>query len=324
MIDKKLFKEAIKIKYRLIFVGILSVISGSIILWQMSILAKVVAGIFIEKKSGLNFSNDFILFFVLIIARTFVGWLKEYVAKNASAILKRDIREKLVNKIFELGPVGLGDKSTGETINLVDEGVEVLDEYFSGYIPQIFTVALLPIIILMVAFTKDKLTSMIFLFTAPIIPIMMTLIGKAADEKSKKQWKTLGRISGYFFEILQGLTTLKIFNMSKSQSKSVYKMSEEFRRSTMNVLKIAFLSAFTLEFLSTVSTALVAVSLAVRLINKNLSFEVAFFLLLIAPEFYLPFRQLGVKFHSGISGVTAYEKIDELLNFKFKGGDDYE
>jgi ATP-binding cassette subfamily C protein CydD len=153
----------------------------------------------------------------------------------------------------------------------------------------------------------------VLLVTAPLIPVFMTLIGKAAGILAERQYAELGRMSAHFFDVMQGLTTLKLFNRSKRQSQTIAGVTDQFRQATLKVLRVAFLSAFTLELLSTISIALVAVEIGLRLLHGGIDFEPAIFLLIIAPEFYLPLRALGAKFHAGQDGVAAAERIFSVL-----------
>ncbi len=152
------------------------------------------------------------------------------------------------------------------------------------------------------------------LLTAPLIPIFMYLIGKTAERLTKRQWDTLSRLSAHFLDSLQGLTTLKELGRSKEHANSIAEASDRFRDVTLSVLRVTFLSALVLELVATVSTAVVAVEVGLRLLYGQLAFQQAFFLLLLAPEFYLPLRMLGLRFHAGMSGTTAARRIFEILD----------
>ncbi len=157
------------------------------------------------------------------------------------------------------------------------------------------------------------------LLTAPLIPVFMVLIGDRADAMTKRQWHTLSRMSAHFLDVLQGLTTLKLLGRSQAQIGVIRQVSEQFRSRTMGVLRVAFLSALVLEMVATLSTAIVAVEIGLRLLYGRLDFEQALFVLLLAPEFYLPLRLLGTRFHAGVAGVTAAGRIFEILDDKGVG-----
>ncbi len=170
-----------------------------------------------------------------------------------------------------------------------------------------------PLIILVVVFPLDWLTGLIFLLTAPLIPLFMVLIGKEAEKRTSRQWRLLGRLSTHFLDVLQGLRTLKAFGLSKRQGRVIRSVSEEYARVTLGVLRVAFLSALALELLATISTAIVAVQIGLRLLYGQITFVESLFILILAPEFYFPLRQLGAAYHSGMDGIAAAGRIYALL-----------
>ena len=172
---------------------------------------------------------------------------------------------------------------------------------------------IVPVLVLGVVFPIDWLTGLIFVLTAPLIPLFMVLIGKEAEKRTDHQWKLLGRLSGHFLDVLQGLRTLKAFGLSQRQGKVIRSMSEEYAAVTLGVLRIAFLSALTLELLATISTAVVAVQIGLRLMYARIDFASSLFILILAPEFYFPLRQLGAAFHAGMDGIAAAGSIFSLL-----------
>jgi ATP-binding cassette subfamily C protein CydD len=224
------------------------------------------------------------------------------------------LRQALFVKILDLGPIQLQQFRTGEIASQIGQGVDRLDPYFRTYLPQLGLAAMIPLTIMGVVFPVDWLTGLIFLLTAPLIPLFMVLIGKEAEKETERQWKLLSRLSGHFLDVLQGIRTLKTFGLSGRQGKVIRDVSEEYASVTLGVLRIAFLSALTLELLATISTAIVAVQIGLRLLNGGLTFANALFVLILAPEFYQPLRQLGASFHSGMDGVSAAEKIFEFLS----------
>ncbi|HZD58782.1 MAG TPA: thiol reductant ABC exporter subunit CydD, partial [Anaerolineales bacterium] len=203
---------------------------------------------------------------------------------------------------------------TGELVNTAVEGIEQLEAYFSQYLPQLLLAVLIPVTYLAVIFPLDRISGIVLLFTAPLIPLFMLLIGDVANRLTKQRWERMSRMSAYFLDILQGLTTLKILGRSKDQIKVIALVSERFRHTTLEVLRVAFLSALALELVASLSTAVVAVEIGLRLLHGRLAFEQALFVLLLAPEFYLPLRALGTRFHTGMTGVRAAERIFEIIS----------
>ena len=172
----------------------------------------------------------------------------------------------------------------------------------------------MPLTILLFTFPLDPTSGLVLLFTAPLIPIFMVLIGNQADKMTRRQWTSLSRMSAHFLDVLQGLTTLKILGRSREQAETIARVSYRFGQTTMAVLRVAFLSALVLELVATLSIAIVAVEIGLRLLYGRLIFAEALFILILAPDFYLPLRILGTRFHAGMSGVTAANRIFEVLD----------
>ena len=218
-----------------------------------------------------------------------------------------------MDKINRLGPIYTKGERSGEMSNTITNGVQALDAYFSQYIPQLFFSSLIPIIVLFFVFPRDLLSGVVMVVTAPIIPVFMILIGHLAQSITQKQWKSLSRMSAYFLDVLQGITTLRILGRGRAEEQKIAQVSDAFRKTTMNVLKVAFLSALVLEMAATISTAVIAVEIGLRLLYGKMLFEPALFILILAPEFYQPMRQLGARFHAGMEGIAAAERIFEIL-----------
>jgi ATP-binding cassette subfamily C protein CydD len=193
------------------------------------------------------------------------------------------------------------------------EGIERLDPYISRYLPQIYLSVLAPLLILLFIFPLDWSSAVLLLITAPIIPLLMFLIGSYAEQHMQRQWLALSRMSAHFLDVIQGLTTIKLFGREMAERERIARISEGFRTKTMQVLRIAFLSGGVLEFMTTAAIGLVAVTLGIRLLNRGISFEDAFLVLLLAPEFYRPLRDLGTHRHAGMEGKASAQRIAELL-----------
>ena len=193
------------------------------------------------------------------------------------------------------------------------QGLDALDGYFSQFLPQLSLAALIPVCILVSVFPLDWISALVFLLTAPLLPIFMILIGGAAEKLTRKQWGALSRMSAHFLETLQGLATLKALNQSEKAGDKIKSVSEQYRLTTLKVLRVTFLSSLALELVSTISVAVVAVQIGLRLLTGGIGFEQAFFILVVAPDFYLPLRQLGLRFHVATAGVSAARRIFEVL-----------
>lgn len=291
-------------------------LAGLLTIWQARNLATVVDGVFLQKFSLEQVTTPLIFILLAISGRTLLTWLNEVAANAVAVKIKTDLRERLFAHILKLGPAYSRGQRTGELTTAAVEGIEALDAYFSQYLPQLVITALVPISILFFVFPIDLLTGLVFLITAPLIPFFMIIIGKGAEAVTKRQYETLRLLSSHFLDSLQGLTTLKLFGQSKGQAKNVAKVAEQFRDRTLGVLRITFLSALALEMLATISTAIVAVEIGFRLLYNRMEFMPALFLLVLAPEFYMPLRALGARFHAGMNGTTAAKRIYEILDTK--------
>ena len=251
---------------------------------------------------------------ILILGRGLLLGLSERISAQAALKIKTAMRHTLLEKLTLLGPSYIEQPGHGATLNTLHNGVEALHDYYANYLPSVAYSALIPLAILMVIFPTDWKAGLIFLFTAPLIPLFMILVGHKAERLNQQRWQQLAVLGNYFFDRLQGLTQLKLFNATAHELKQIAKISDDFRHATLNVLKIAFLSSFALEFLATISVALVAVIIGFRLFFGTLDFATGFVVLLLAPEFYLPLRQLGSHYHARLEGISAAADMLKILN----------
>lgn len=314
MLDKRLLNEAKGQSSRFAALIGLGLANGVLAVLQAGFITKVINGAFLEEGDLLSMKYWLGLLLAAMAVKAAIVWIAGICAHSLAAKIKTDIRKRLVDRIFAAGPVTMATASSGELANTLVQGVENLEPYFARYIPQLASAVLIPLLILAVAMPLDVTSGVIMLVTAPLIPVFMILIGKLAEHRSKQQWDKLSRLSAHFLDVMRGLTTLKIFGRSKEQVEVIARMSEQFRDTTLSVLKIAFLSSLALELLTTISIAIIAVSVGLRLLYGQMDFTHAFFLLLLAPEFYLPLRQMGSHFHAGIAGKAAAKSIFALLD----------
>jgi ATP-binding cassette subfamily C protein CydD len=287
--------------------------SGALVILQALLLGRVITAVFLESYDLAGVQKWLLMLLGIAFVRAVAGYLGEVSSGTLAVRIKTRLRQGLMDHLFELGPGPLRYENSGEIITTVTQGVEQLDAYFSQYLPQVILAALIPLTILAVVFPIDLLSGIILLLTAPLIPIFMILIGKGTEAVTNRQYLALSRLGVHFLDTLQGLRELKLFGQSKAQSDRLQASGEKYRAATMTVLRVAFLSALALELVGTISTAVIAVQIGLRLLYGHLQFEQAFFILIIAPEFYLPLRLLGQRFHAGISGITAAKRIFAFL-----------
>lgn len=240
--------------------------------------------------------------------------LSERQAVAAAAEVKQRVRNLLYRRLLESRP---GD--TGALVEAVTAGVEGLEPYVGRFLPHLALAALLPLFALSFVFPAEWRSGLVLLFSAPFIPLFMVLIGQGSEKLNRRQWSRLSRMAGHLLDLVQGLPDLKIFGAAKREAEVVARISDHYRQGTMSVLRVAFLSAFTLEFFATVGTAVVAIVVGFRLLNASLTLADGLFVLLLTPEFYLPFRTLGLSYHSRMQGVAAAERIAPLLEMPLDG-----
>ncbi|MEI7556571.1 thiol reductant ABC exporter subunit CydD [Candidatus Chlorohelix sp.] len=313
-LDKRLLQQTGNARRYLVITISLSLVIGILTVTQAHFMSQIIEGVFLSSLNLEQVSGWLLFLLLAILLRTILVWGSDLAADRAARNVKTNLREKLFSHLFKLGPAYSKGERTGELTHTVGEGVESLDALFSQYLPQIFITVLVPLTILIAVFSADTLSGIVLLVTAPVLPFFMELIGRMASALTRKQYKSMSLLSAHFLDVLQGLTTLKLFGRSKLQEKNIANISESFRRLTMRVLKVAFLSALVLEIGATISTAIVAVEIGLRLVYAQIGFQSALFVLLLAPEFYMPFRALGARFHAGMSGFAAAQRIFEILD----------
>jgi ATP-binding cassette subfamily C protein CydCD len=287
--------------------------AGVFTVLQAGLFSRIVDRVFLAGWTLADAARLMAILLGVILLRYLLTWGSELAANAISRGVRIDLRSAVYQRLLELGPGYARGERTGELSSTALEGIEALDAYFSQYLPGLALAALVPLTYLVVVFPLDPLSGLVLLLTAPLIPLFMVLIGNAAQALTRRQWGTLSRMSAYFLDVLQGLTTLKLLGRSRAQTQVIAEVSERFRQHTMSVLRVTFLSALVLEMVATLSTAVVAVEVGLRLLYGRLPFEQALFVLLLAPEFYLPLRLLGTRFHAGMSGVAAAQRIFAIL-----------
>ncbi|MBN1992017.1 MAG: thiol reductant ABC exporter subunit CydD [Anaerolineae bacterium] len=314
MFSKRLWRQARSSQLNLILTITLSLLGGMVIIGQAYYLSRVISRVFLEQHTLVEVQPLLLALLVLSVARAAFTWSGQVTAQRVAGQVKSNLRNRLTAHLLALGPTYTHGERSGELANTAVQGIEALEAYFSQYLPQLATAALIPLTILMVVFPLDPTTGLVLLFTAPLIPIFMALIGHQADKMTRRQWTALSRMSAHFLDVLQGLATLKILGRSRAQSKTIAQVSYRFGQTTMSVLRVAFLSALVLELVATLSIAIVAVEIGLRLLYGRFIFAEALFILILAPEFYLPLRLLGARFHAGMSGVATAQRIFAVLD----------
>jgi ATP-binding cassette subfamily C protein CydD len=288
--------------------------SGLLLILQAWLLASTVDAVVFDKAILQQVMPWLWGLLLLFLLRALLAWASEQVAFQAAVRVKLEVRESLYRHVQQLGPAWLSGERSGDIVNAVSDGVEALEAYYARYLPAMSLITMVPLAILVFVVPHDWLAAVILLVTAPLIPVFMVLIGKGAEQRNQQQWRQLAWMSAHFLDVIQGLTTLRLFNASRREAQMIARISDEYRRGTMSVLRIAFLSSFVLEFFSTVSIAIVAVLVGFRLYWGELDFMHGLFVLLLAPEFYLPMRNLGTQYHARMEAIGAAERMLEILH----------
>src|SRR2546421_124132 len=311
--NKELFRQIKNARSALTLTITFGVLGAVAMIAQMAFLSRIVDRVFLAHESLAQVSHFLFLLLGVIVVRGGLVWAREVTAQQGAIRIKSELRERLFAHLLHLGPAYSKGERTGELAATMSEGIERLDGYVSRYLPQVALSALVPFLIVAYILSLDWSSALLLLVTGPIIPLLMVLVGSYAEDHIQRQWIALSRMSAHFLDVVQGLPTLQLFGRSGAERERIARVSERFRDKTMKVLRVAFLSGAVLEFLTAIAIGLVAVTLGLRLLDGGISFEQAFLVLLLAPEFYRPLRELGVHRHAGMEGKAAAKRIIEIL-----------
>jgi ATP-binding cassette subfamily C protein CydCD len=312
-IDPRLLRYARATRLFLMAVVGLGVVGAGLVIAQAMLIAEVVVGAFQHELAVAELRTPLLLLVAVAGGRAFVSWLTELAAHRASAAVKSELRGRLLQRAGALGPGWLSGQRTGSLVALATRGVDALDDYFSRYLPQLGLAVVVPVAVLARIVTEDWVSAAIIVGTLPLIPVFMMLIGWVTQSQMDRQWRLLSRLSGHFLDVVAGLPTLKVFGRAKAQAESIRQITGEYRQATMRTLRIAFISSFALELLATISVALVAVTIGMRLVHGEMALYDGLVVLVLAPEAYLPLRQVGAQYHAAAEGLSAAEEIFSVL-----------
>ncbi|MFB7459709.1 thiol reductant ABC exporter subunit CydD [Streptomyces sp. NPDC056188] len=312
-IDPRLLRHARATRLFLVAVVGLGAVGACLVIAQAMLIAEVVVGAFQHRMPVAELRTPLLLLALVACGRALVAWLTELAAHRASAAVKSELRGRLLERAAALGPGWLSGQRTGSLVALATRGVDALDDYFSRYLPQLGLAVAVPVAVLARIVTEDWVSAAIIVATLPLIPVFMMLIGWATQSRMDRQWRLLSQLSGHFLDVVAGLPTLKVFGRAKAQAESIRRITGEYRRATMRTLRIAFLSSFALELLATLSVALVAVTIGMRLVSGDMDLYIGLVILVLAPEAYLPLRQVGAQYHAAAEGLAAAEEIFTVL-----------
>jgi len=278
--------------------------------WLLSqSITRAVAGSSIE-----SLSRTVAALAAVVVVRAVLVWLLEVAANRGAAAVKSQLRTAVLARLAERGPDWLAGQQGARVATVVTSGLDALDNYFARYLPQLLLTAIATPILILVMLWQDPASGITVIIVLPFIPIFMILIGHATQAVQRQQWEALQRLSSGFLDVVGGLATLKIFGRDRRQTARLTGLTEEYRGRTMTVLRVSFLSGFVLELAGSLSVALIAVSIGLRLVDGSLLLGVGLFVLLLAPEAFLPLRQVGAQFHAAADGLAAAEEVFAILD----------
>jgi len=296
-----------------------------LLILQAWLLAQIINSV-VFGEADLNRVAPWLWPLLLLFAlRAGIAWASEQSAFRAAAQVKISLRDRLYRHIQAAGPAWMAGQRSGAIAEDLSRGIESIEAYYARYLPAMSLTALIPLAILIVVLPLDWLTALIMLVTAPLIPVFMILIGSSVERLNQQLWKDLARMGAHFLDVIQGMTTLKLFNASRREAEVIARISDDYRASTMRVLRVAFLTSAVLELFSTLGIAIIAVFIGFRLYQLDLpipdliappeiSFVTGFFILLLAPEFYAPLRNLGTHYHGRMEAIAAAERLVAVLD----------
>ncbi|MBR2627408.1 MAG: thiol reductant ABC exporter subunit CydD [Peptococcaceae bacterium] len=303
-----------KDKYYLAGIVLFGLLEALLIILQMYVISGIADAVFLKGTSVILLQHEFAVLALLMAGVVLSARAGGYLADGLAFSVKDAVASLLLDKMDRLGGVYGSGTDSGSCMMLLTDGVERLEEFFARLLPQAVKTALIPVLFFAFVFPVDWISGLLLLITVPIIIVFMMLIGRFSKSASEKQWSVLNRISGYLHDAMVYLPWLKLWGKAEESALKVEKLADDFRVRTLKVMQIAFLSAFVLEFFTMIGVALVAVTLGVRLVEGMVDFRMALFVILLAPEFYVPLRTLGGKYHDSIRAMSAFKDISAFLN----------
>jgi len=312
--DRRLLREAPAIRRFLIGSFTLAALSAVLVIVWAELIGRIVTRVFLSGGDLASISSLLGLLVGIAALRACVGWALETSGQATSQQVRGRLRRCALEQVFRARPGGLGDLRTGEVATSATSGLDALDPYFSRFLPQlVLAAAVAPAILVWVAF-RDPVSALIMALTLPLIPLFAVLIGRAAEARTKRRLQALSLLSAHFLDVVRGLATLRAYRRGRAQVETIGQTSEQFREETMGTLRIAFLSALALELASTMSIALIAAVIGIRLVNGDVQLAPSFAVLVLAPELYLPLRSVAAQFHASADGLAAARRVFELID----------
>lgn len=317
-IDPRLFRFSKSSRGFTIASVVIAIFGAALTITQSAFLAHLITQVFEQNKLIEELKSPIQVLALVFLGKAALSYIGERIAAVASASIRRDLRMQLVEKIFSSDVAS--KKGPAEISLLATRGIDNLDPYFAKFIPQLFIASVVPLIVGIAIAFKDFISGIVIICTIPLIPFFGILIGRFTASATQKKWQTLAILSGYYLDLISGIATLKLFGRSKQQAKRLQEVGDDYRSETMKVLRISFLSSLALELIATLSVALIAVTIGIRLVNGSITLQTGLFVLVLAPEVYWPIRQVSAQFHAASDGAEAANQIFEILETSQNNG----
>lgn len=311
-VDPRLFRAAQSSRSHLAITALLGIATAVLVVTQAGVLASAVARI-IDRRGADGLQFLILALAAIVLLRAAASWAQEVTAQRASAEVKSELRQQLVRRAVQAGADPTQHHHRAEVAALAGGGLDALDGYFSKYLPQLVLAVVVPAVVLLQMLRLDLIATITVAVTLPLIPVFMVLVGRATETANARRWDALSRLSHHFLDVVEGMPTLRAFGRGRAQAELVRASTDQYRTTTMATLRIAFLSSLILETLATLSVALVAVGIGLRLVDGGLSLRTGLFVILLAPEAYLPLRQVGAHYHASAAGLAAADAAFTLL-----------
>ena len=312
-LDSRLLRHAAAGRRYLAFSSLIAVTSGLLVIVAAFAISELVVLAFQDRARLADMRGPLIVLGLAVLGRAMLAWAGQVAAHRAAADVKSQLRRRLLTHTIKLGPSWLARQQVGDLATLATHGVEAIDDYFAQYLPAVITALFLPATVVVVVLSQDLLAGVIILSTLVLIPLFGALIGRGTAHATRRQWRTLAVLGGHFLDVVQGLPTLLLFGRAKGQVEAIRGRADEHRRATMKTLRLTFLSSSALEFIATISVAVVAVSIGLRLLHGEIDLRTGLAVLILAPEAYAPLRQVAAQFHASAAGVAAAESIFAVI-----------
>lgn len=310
-LDPRLLRWAGSTRRFLIVAVLLGCVTAVLVVAQAWLITDIVVGAFQQGADVAAVSASLGALVIVVIVRALVVWGSEWAAARTGARAKRELRAAAVDALVVRGE-GTPPSSSATTA-LVTRGIDALDGYYARYLPQLVLAVIVPVVILGVVVGRDLLSAVVIALTLPLIPVFMVLVGMYTRGRVDRQWSALSRLNGQFLDFVEGLPTLMVFGRAKAQATALREGGDRYRRMTMGVLRVSFLSSLVLELLAAIAVALVAVEIGLRLVSGGLTLTTGLFVLILAPEAYLPLRLVGVHYHAAAEGLGAADDVVTLI-----------